>query len=118
MTLETIRALPDPKATPVISIDFSPHKEVYVYEAGAVEFPWSNTFYAHINEVVTFTATVVMPTGKTIAGYKWEFGDGSEGSGNPSTHTYLQASININCVLTVTDNNGVEWIARKTMYLK
>lgn len=118
MSLETIRVLPDPKATPVISIDFSPHKEVYTYVIGETTQEWSSTFYAHVAEVVTFTATIVWPTGKSVAGYKWEFGDGSEGSGNPSTHTYAQASVNLNVTLTITDNNGVEWTARKSMYLK
>lgn len=116
--LESVRSRPTAKPTPVISLDFSPHKEVYTYAVGEATIEWNNTFYGHINEVITFTATIVWPPGMSVAGYHWDFGDGSEAGTNPATHTYLQATVNLNVAFTVTDNHGVEWTARKSMYLK
>lgn len=79
----------------------------------------ANTFYAHVTEVVTLTATVTFATTKQYAiGYRWDFGDGSKGYSNPATHTYTQTNASMQVSLVVTDNRGVEWTARKSMYLK
>lgn len=116
--LETIRSIPSPSSTPVISIEFSPHGEKYSYVVGETTIEWHNTFYGSMNEPITFTATVTMPSGRTASSFHWEFGDGNEGSGNPVSHTYSQATVNLNVACVVTDNFGVEWTARKTMYIK
>jgi PKD repeat protein len=41
----------------------------------------------------------------TIAGYEWDYGDGSTGSGVTASHTYTTAGT-YTVVLTVTDNGG------------
>jgi PKD repeat protein len=41
----------------------------------------------------------------TIAGYAWDFGDGTTGTGKTTTHTYLAAGP-YTVALTVTDNDG------------
>lgn len=116
---ETIRSFAPARATPSIALDFSPHKGAYTYSIGETTVEFANTYYANINEVITFTATLTFPTPDRYAvGYHWSFGDGSEGFANPATHTYKQTSVNIDVAFTVTDNKGVEWTARKSMYLK
>lgn len=117
MPAETIRTLPALEPTPSISIEFTPHNGVYKYVVNGVEVEWNNFFYASTNETLTFTATVVMPPNLTATGYNWKWGDGSEGTGSTATHKYTQTG-NYSVGLTVTDQHGTKWTARKSMYLK
>ncbi|WP_104091171.1 PKD domain-containing protein [Arthrobacter sp. GMC3] len=57
---------------------------------------------------VAFDATASsVPSGQTIASYKWDFGDGSPtGTGVTPNHTYSTAG-NYTVVLTVTSSSGV-----------
>ncbi len=45
------------------------------------------------------------PTGTTIDGYAWSFGDGSTGTGVTTSHAFTAAGV-YNVVLTVTDSAG------------
>jgi hypothetical protein len=118
-TLESVRSFPTPEPTPSIRLDFAPHKEVYVYTLGETTVEPANTFYAHANETLTFTASITFPTASRYAvGYRWEFGDGGVAYSNPATHVYKQPSTTMLAVFVVTDNKGVEWRASKAMYLK
>lgn len=118
-TLESVRSFPTPEPTPSIRLDFSPHKEAYIYTLGEVTVEPANTFYAHINETVTFTATVEFHvTDRWAVGYRWEFGDGGVAYTNPATHKYSQPNTTLQASFTVIDNKGQEWRAHKAMYLK
>ncbi len=52
----------------------------------------------------TYTARVTDPDG-TIASYRWDFGDGSSGTGVTTTHRYAAAGT-YQVTLTATDNQG------------
>lgn len=119
--IETVREVPDPEGSPEISIEFSPHKEEYTYNVGGETVkPSPTVYYAHINEAVTLTATVTFanPTKQWAVGYRWDLGDGTIAYNNPATHTYTLPSTHLQVGLTVFDNKGQEWRARKAMYLK
>jgi PKD repeat protein len=118
---EIVRELPAVEGTPDISIDFSPHKEEYQYNVGGSTVkPSPTAYYAHINETVTLTATVTFAnTEKQWAiAYEWDLGDGTLAYNNPATHKYALPNEHLQVSLTVTDNFGQEWRARKAMYLK
>lgn len=118
-TLESVRSFPVPEPTPNIRLNFSPHKEAYVYTVGETTVSPANAFYAHINESVTLTASIeFFVADRWAVGYKWDFGDGVVGNSNPATHIYKQPNTTMQVSFTVIDNKGVEWYARKAMYLK
>jgi PKD repeat protein len=56
--------------------------------------------------LVQFNAAAsTAPAGTTIAGYAWNFGDGSTGTGVTTSHTFTAAGV-YNVVLAVTDSAG------------
>lgn len=119
LTTESIRSFPTPEPTPTIKIDFEPHQESYTYLLGETLVNPVNTFYAAVNESLTFTATIEFHVSDRYAvGYQWDFGDGSKGYSNPVTHTYTQTNVNLQVSFIVIDNKGVEWGVRKSMYVK
>ena len=59
-------------------------------------------------------AATIVPPGRTIAGYQWDFGDGATGSGPTTSHVYLQART-FTIVLTVTDSAGRKASASRTV---
>ncbi|AGN00771.1 glycoside hydrolase family protein [Salinarchaeum sp. Harcht-Bsk1] len=56
-------------------------------------------------ESVTFDASGSSDPDGTISSYSWEFGDGTSGSGESTTHTYDAAQV-VTVTLTVTDDGG------------
>jgi len=58
-----------------------------------------------VNRSATFDASGSSDPDGTIAGYAWDFGDGSVGSGAQTTHAYAVAGT-YQVTLTVTDNRG------------
>jgi PKD repeat protein len=81
--------------------------EVGAGEAPTVEFTFSPSTPA-VDETVFFNAAASVPsTGREFVSYRWDFGDGSTGSGSTTTHTFQKAaSFIVN--LTVTDDAGVK----------
>lgn len=57
------------------------------------------------NLVAAFNASASTDPDGTIAGYAWDFGDATTGSGATPSHTYTAAGT-YNVKLTVTDNDG------------
>lgn len=116
--MESIRSFPTPEPTPSIRLDFSPHRETYVYTVGEATVEFVNTYLGHTNEDITFTATISFPTNRRYAsGYRWDFGDGSKGFTNPVKHTYIQGNT-YQVSFIIIDNFGLEWGATKNMYIK
>jgi RHS repeat-associated protein len=59
-----------------------------------------------INTAITFSgAGSTAPSGQTITGYAWTFGDGGTGMGVSPTHTYTSGG-SFTVTLTVTDASG------------
>jgi hypothetical protein len=71
------------------------------------------------NSLVTFFAvTNFKSTGSFPVAWEWSFGDGAEGYGESVTHAYSTVSTEgVQAVVTVTDNRGRKWRARKQMYI-
>lgn len=115
---ENVRQFRPPSATCEISIDFSPHREAFSYSSGGTTYSPADTFYAHTGETITFAATVIPGIGQRIIGYRWDFGDGSIGYGNPATHKYTLPSEHIQVKLIVTDDSNRKHRALKAMYLR
>jgi PKD repeat protein len=55
---------------------------------------------------VTFNATKSYDTYGSIVGYSWDFGDGTNDTGEVVTHNYVESN-NFSVSLTVTDNDGL-----------
>ena len=87
MSVETVRVYPTPEPTPTIRIDFSPHGEAFTFNVGETAYSPAGAFYGAVKTTLTFTATTIFPvsTRQPVA-YEWEFGDGSIGFNNPTTH--------------------------------
>jgi PKD repeat protein/ribosomal protein L40E len=67
-----------------------------------------------VDETVTFNASGSTDADGTIDTYSWNFGDGTTGTGKTATHSYTSAGAR-NVSLTVTDNDGLEDTAAKTI---
>jgi PKD repeat protein len=64
--------------------------------------------------IVFNAATSTVPTGRTLVGFDWEFGDGNQASGSAPVHTF-RAPGTFTVVLTVTDNTGRKAVATRTV---
>lgn len=80
-------------------------KSVTITDAQADNKPPTAAFTYTVNgETVNFDASGSSDTDGTISQYKWDFGDGTQGTGISAQHTY-QNTENKEITLTVTDNN-------------
>ncbi len=64
--------------------------------------------------LVTFNASASSDPDGTIVTYKWQFGDGSKGTGVQPTHKYANAGT-FTIKLTVTDSNGLAKTTKHTI---
>jgi len=60
----------------------------------------------YVNGLVDFDASASSPNGGVIVKYEWDFGDGSQGSGMVTNHTYVSAN-EYNVTLLVTDDENL-----------
>jgi len=67
----------------------------------------------YVDEVISFNASVSYDLDGSIAGYFWDFGDGTNATGIIVNHTYLDDGIHI-VTLTITDNDGATGLATAT----
>ena len=68
-----------------------------------------------VNQDIFFDATASRPaTGRTIASYAWNFGDGNTASGSLVTHRYSAPGA-YSVTLTVTDDAGTADVETKTL---
>ena len=63
---------------------------------------------------VNFSAILSRDPDGIIVTYEWDFGDGGSGSGKSASHTYSAAGT-FTVVLQVTDDNGAQATAQKTI---
>jgi len=62
--------------------------------------------YPYTLETTTFNASASYDPDGTIVSYAWDFGDGTNGTGEITTHTYADNGT-YTVTLTVTDNDGL-----------
>lgn len=80
--------------------------------------------YTPIDTLITFTATASVSDADVLE-YKWNFGDGTEGWGNPVTHEYSawiddgygNYNYSVQAVLRIRDSLGRKFYARQQIYL-
>jgi len=77
-------------------------------------FTYSPTDPSVGRSIVFNAASSTVPTGRTLVGFDWEFGDGNQKSGVATTHTYNVPGT-YTVVLTVTDNTGRKAVASRTV---
>jgi PKD repeat protein len=71
-----------------------------------------------VNDALYVDASAsTVPSGRTIVGYDWNFGDGASGAGQTATHKYGKAN-SYTIVLTVTDNTGRKGVTSQTITVK
>ena len=64
--------------------------------------------------IVFNAASSTVPTGRTLVGFDWEFGDGNQATGPAPIHTFRAAgTYTVN--LVVTDNTGRKSVATRTV---
>ena len=63
---------------------------------------------------VSFSAILSHDSDGIIVTYEWDFGDGGSGSGKSASHTYSVAGT-FTVVLQITDDNGAQATAQKTI---
>lgn len=118
--METVRTIALPEPTPEVSFTVSPVADQYTYTVGLTVYSPSNADVVNINADTTFVADARFPSPTRWAtSYEWDFGDGAKGYGSTTTHSYLYTSpaASVQPVLTVIDNRGARWRARKELYL-
>lgn len=77
-------------------------------------FTFSPTDPAVGTSIVFNAASSTVPTGRTLVGFDWEFGDGNQASGPAPVHTFRAAGT-FTVTLVVTDNTGRKAVATRTV---
>lgn len=77
-------------------------------------FTFSPTNPAVGTSIVFNAASSTVPTGRTLVGFDWEFGDGNQASGPAPIHTFRAAGT-FTVTLVVTDNTGRKAVATRTV---
>jgi PKD repeat protein len=77
-------------------------------------FTFSPTDPSVGTSMVFNAASSTVPTGRTLVGFNWEFGDGNQATGVAPIHTFTVAGT-YTVVLTVTDDTGRTAVATRTV---
>lgn len=109
-----INTIPDKLGSAEITLDVAPTEGVFTYEADGDTF--GNAPRVLTNTQLTFTATAVLPDSNPLT-YRWDFGDGTFGYGNPVTHEYVADPNSVRVVVQVSDNRGKEHYGAQEIYL-
>lgn len=119
MTLETVHDVPVAKGTPEIDFSFTPTAGAFSYSVGNTVYTPANIYWVCADTVITFTASTIFDDEDEWAlSYEWDFGDDSYGFGLTVTHQFKSNNAHNQIVLTVVDNLGRRWRARKQIYLR
>lgn len=112
---ETVRSGEPSYSSPVIT----PYRGDYPrseHAGGQLIRPESKHHYT--DTLLTFSGTVHnLGEGLSVDTYSWDFGDGSEASGESITHEYKIANPSLEVHLTITLNNGEEFSAGQVLSL-
>lgn len=114
---DTINVIPAAQSTGQVNFTWSPTDGQYTYVVGVDTIVPAGATWTDINTPITFTASAVLPPGRTVAEYRWDFGDGTSALGNGAVHTYTLANVQASCTLRVTDDQGRQYFCRKQLYL-
>lgn len=100
----------------------------FIWEPGSANYSWaiggdtyaSTTPKIQIGDIVVFTAIVTWPENspRTVASYKWDFGDGTTSTSATPQKTFKYVSNNQRVRLVVTDDLGREFSMGKQVYLE
>ncbi len=77
-------------------------------------FTFSPTAPVVGTSMVFNAAASTVPTGRTLVGFDWEFGDGNQATGVAPVHRFTSVGT-FTVVLTVTDNTGRKAVASRTV---
>jgi hypothetical protein len=101
--------------------DLSDERSVTLPNGDAANVPITEVVrYSEVGSLITFTAKHDFDGTESFPVFwEWSFGDGFRAFGEQVTHSYssLSPSGQFQAVLTVTDNKGRKWRARRAMYI-
>lgn len=110
---ETINSTPLTYPTPSVNISLSPNAEIVSITNNYGTYTYNNApimYYHDTGVPLTFTASLTTFAPFTPIEYFWDFGDGTNGTGNPIDHTYQFDGQDVIAHVRVTDNQGrVAW---------
>lgn len=86
-------------------------------QAGSLDSRYA-AYTTPTNTLLTFTASVMLPSGLIVTEYRWDWGDGQIGYGSTATHTYKIAPPETTARLTITDSNRNIWSKSKILNLR
>lgn len=110
---ETINSSPIPYAAPAVGIGITPNAEIVSVTTNYGSYTYNNApimYYHDAGQPLTFTGTLTAYTPFNIVEWYWDFGDGTNGTGNPTSHTYAFGGEDLIVHVRVTDDQGrVAW---------
>jgi len=111
--VESINSIPLKYLLPSVNIVISPNAEVVSVSTNYGSYTYDNapTMYYHdAGQPLVMTGSLTVYDPFTPVEWLWDFGDGSQGVGNPVNYTYTYGGQDIIVHLRVTDDQGrVAW---------
>lgn len=108
----------------VTALSYTVNGNTYPYttQADSISRPSSDgryaAYYTNNNQLLTFTASAVVPSGLAIVEYRWDMGEGTIKYGSVITHTYITAAPGTTVNLTVTDTLNRTFSASRVLNLR
>lgn len=106
---ETINSDPIPYAAPSVNIAIVPNAEIVSVTTNYGSYTYNNEpvmYYHDAGEPLTFTGSIIAYTTFNVVEWYWDFGDGTNGAGNPIVHTYAFGGEDVIVHLRVSDDQG------------